>query len=103
MAREAFAKRVEARDGSERPSLSHSIAPPLREAWRRRGPRASSGPRHLCWWHDGACCRRRGDDGTGRGEEEIDEVTAIRDDIKDAIAAAMAALAEYENEERWEE
>ena len=36
-------------------------------------------------------------------EEEIGEVTAIRDDIKDAIAAAMAALAEYENEERWEE
>ena len=30
-------------------------------------------------------------------EEEIDEVTAIRDDIKDAIAAAMAAVADYEN------
>jgi len=41
--------------------------------------------------------------GLGEGEEEIDEVTAIRDDIKDAIAAAMAALAEYENEEGgWE-
>ena len=39
----------------------------------------------------------------GEGEEDVGEVTAIRDDIKDAIAAAMAALAEYENEERWEE
>tara|TARA_B110000208_G_scaffold93717_1_gene117705 strand:+ start:221 stop:838 length:618 start_codon:yes stop_codon:yes gene_type:complete len=36
------------------------------------------------------------------GEEEIDEVTAIRDDIKDAIAAAMAALADYEDEATWE-
>ena len=37
------------------------------------------------------------------GEEDIDEVRVIQDDIKDAIAAAMAALAEYENEEKWEE
>ena len=37
------------------------------------------------------------------GEEDVDEVKVIQDDIKDAIAAAMAALAEYENEERWEE
>ena len=29
-------------------------------------------------------------------KEEIDEVAAIQDDIKDAIAAAMAALADYE-------
>ena len=35
------------------------------------------------------------------GEEDVDEVTAIRDDIKDAIAAAMAALADYENDEGW--
>ena len=27
----------------------------------------------------------------------VEEVTAIRDDIKDAIAAAMAAVADYEN------
>ena len=39
--------------------------------------------------------------GVGEGEEDVDEVTAIRDDIKDAIAAAMAALAEYEDEEGW--
>ena len=37
------------------------------------------------------------------GEKDVDEVKVIQDDIKDAIAAAMAALAEYENEERWEE
>ena len=36
------------------------------------------------------------------GEKDVDEVKVIQDDIKDAIAAAMAALAEYENEERWE-
>ena len=35
------------------------------------------------------------------GEKDVDEVKVIQDDIKDAIAAAMAALAEYENEERW--
>ena len=34
-------------------------------------------------------------------EEEIVEVTAIRDDIKDAIAAAMAALVDYEDNEGW--
>jgi len=36
-------------------------------------------------------------------EENVGEVAAIRDDIKDAIAAAMAALADYEDErENWE-
>ena len=39
----------------------------------------------------------------GEVEEDVDEVTAIRDDIKDAIAAAMAALRDYEDEEKWEE
>ena len=34
-------------------------------------------------------------------EENVGEVAAIRDDIKDAIAAAMAALADYENDEGW--
>ena len=37
----------------------------------------------------------------GEGEEDVDEVAVIRDDIKDAIAAAMAALADYENDEGW--
>jgi serine/threonine protein kinase len=32
-------------------------------------------------------------------EEDVGEVAAIRDDIKDAIAAAMAAVADYENDE----
>ena len=39
----------------------------------------------------------------GEVEEDVDDVTAIRDDIKDAIAAAMAALRDYEDEEKWEE
>jgi hypothetical protein len=34
-------------------------------------------------------------------EEEIVEVMVIRDDIKDAIAAAMAALVDYEDNEGW--
>jgi len=34
-------------------------------------------------------------------EENVGEVAAIRDDIKDAIAAAMAALADYEDGEEW--
>ena len=39
---------------------------------------------------------------TGLGEEEeMNEVAAIRDDIKDAIAAAMAAVADYEADEGW--
>jgi len=32
-------------------------------------------------------------------EEDVDEVKVIRDDIKDAISAAMAALKDYEGEE----
>ena len=34
-------------------------------------------------------------------EENVGEVAAIRDDIKDAIAAAMAALVDYEDNEGW--